>query len=336
MKRFFAFLLLLCICGLTACAPSVVVTEAQGWAYDTLCTGKVWGNGNYTKVFEDAASEGQNLLSADGSKQYIAPSAGVSLPVDEELHRILSMGQVLYEKTEGVFDLTVAPLSALWNVNSATEPPSAQEISEVLSRVGWDKVSLSQTALSFAFEGMGIDIGSVGKGYGADYTVAALKDAGATAGVISFGGNVALFGEKEGGLFRIGIRDPQSNESGLLGILTATDVSVVTTGAYERFFEHEGVRYHHLLDARTGYPRQSDLLSVTVVCSDGAQADLMSTALWLMGAREGWALYHALLQTEGFAPCEVIFVLEDGAVWVSDGLSESFSLTAAGYRKEAP
>lgn len=335
MKRLFLCLALL-LAGLTACAPSAVVSEGQVWAYDTLCSGKVWGDRSYTAVFESAAEEGQTLLSSDGSKEYTASAAGDRLSVGTDLFRILSLAEILYEKTGGVFDLTVAPLSRLWNVNKADTPPSAEEIEAALALVGWDKVSLSDSALTFSLQGMGIDIGSVGKGYGADRTVSALKDAGASAGVVSFGGNVALFGQKNGSHFLVGIRDPQSAEGGILGTLSVTDVSVVTTGAYERFFEYEGEVYHHLLDAVTGYPRRSDLLSVTVVCADGAQADLMATALWLMGSQAGWALYEELCQTEGFVPCDVIFVLENGSLWVSEGLEDSFSLSAAGYRREAP
>ncbi|MBQ1272489.1 MAG: FAD:protein FMN transferase, partial [Clostridia bacterium] len=84
-------------------------------------------------------------------------------------------------------------------------------------------------------------------------------------------------------------------------------------------------------DANTGYPRQSDLLSVTVVCADGAQADLMSTALWLMGEEQGWELYETLNQTEGFLPAEVIFVSSDGTVRISEGLAENFELTSNRY-----
>ena len=113
-----------------------------------------------------------------------------------------------------------------------------------------------------------------------------------------------------------------------------TDTSVVTSGGYERFFDYEGTRYHHLLDAATGYPRQSDLLSVTVVCTDGAQADLMSTALWLMGEEKGLALYEKLCEDPLFVSCDVIFVCADGRVFVSDGLKDSFMLTSRNYRWE--
>ena len=149
--------------------------------------------------------------------------------------------------------------------------------------------------------------------------------------MISFGGNVALFGEKDGAPFRIGIRDPEKGASEYLGILTITDTSVVTSGAYERYFEYTDTVYHHLLDAKTGYPRQSDLLSVTVICADGAQADLMSTALWLVGRENGWRLYETLRNTEGFLPCEVIFVCADHSVFVSDGIADCFSLTTENY-----
>ena len=334
MKRVFGCVccLALCLCVFSACTPSA--HSFQVWAYDTLCTATVWGDDSLEAVFVSAATEGQNLISSNGDKQFYAQKAGDSLSLTADLARILRQADVLYEKTEGVFDLTVAPLSDLWDVNSATEPPSSESVREVLSRVGWNKLTFTDSTLVFPAEGMGIDIGSVGKGYGADQTAKALKEAGAFEGVLSFGGNVTLFGRSGGGSFRIGIRDPKGGAEAIFGELRLTDTSVVTSGGYERFFDCEGTRYHHLLDAKTGYPRQSDLLSVTVVCADGAQADLMSTALWLMGEEKGWALYEALCENALFMPCDVIFLCEDGRVLVSDGLKDSFTLTSQNYRWE--
>ncbi len=319
----------LCLACLSSCAVRPV--QSQTWAYDTLCTVKVWGGEDTAAVFASAAAEGQALLSPDGAKQYTASSDGETLRIGGDLFRILNQAGILYTMTDGVFDLTVAPLSELWNVNGATEPPKEEEIEKILPLVDLSALTVTDDALTFARAGMGIDIGSVGKGYGADHTVTALKNAGAEAGIVSFGGNVSLFGTRDGEPFRIGIRDPEGDASEYLGIITATDVSIVTSGAYERYFEYTETVYHHLLDANTGYPRQSDLLSVTVVCPDGAQADMMSTALWLMGGERGWTLYETLQDTEGFLPAEVIFVYKDHTVRVSHGLSDRFSLTSADY-----
>ncbi len=323
----FAGLLLCTSCG---AAPA----EGQTWAYDTLCTVRVWGGRDPIAVFAAAAAEGQRLLSPDGTKQFTASVDGEELKISADLARILNQSGILYEKTNGVFDLTVAPLSELWDVNRATVPPLEEEILDTLSRVGFDRLTLTGDSVVFSRAGTGVDIGSVGKGYGADYAVTALKSAGADAGVVSFGGNVAVFGTRNGSPFRIGIRDPKGGASDYLGILSVTDCSVVTSGAYERYFEYTGTVYHHLLDAKTGYPRQSDLLSVTVLCADGAQADMMATALWLMGEKEGFALYEALQNTEGFLPSEAIFVCADGRVIVSDGVADRFSLTSDQYRLE--
>lgn len=329
MKKILLLFGLLPLFLFTACAPSAVYSET--WAYDTYCTAKVWGGTDTELVFRAAAAEGQRLLTEDGAKDFFASRDGEFLAVGEDLYRILTQAEFLYHATEGVFDLSVAPLSRLWDVTHAEKPPSAEAIEQALSLVGWDALSLTDEGVTFSQKGMGIDIGSVGKGYGADQTVRALKEAGAEGGVVSFGGNVAVFGTKNGDLFRVGIKDPQDVQR-TLGILTVTDVSVVTTGAYERNFEYEGVTYHHLLDPKTGLPRESDLLSVTVVCRDGAQADMVATALWLMGTEKGWGLYETLCTTEGFLPCEVIFVRKDGTVEISDGLGSVFTLTAEEYR----
>ena len=333
MRKILCLLFASCLFFLSGCSSRPV--EGQTWAYDTLCTATVWGGTDSATVFSSAAAKGQNLLSSGGQKQYTASRDGDTISITPELFKILNQAGILYTLTDGVFDLTVAPLSELWSVNTATQPPTQKSIEETLRFVDFSSLTFTESSLTFSNAGMGIDIGSVGKGYGADYTVTALKNAGATAGIISFGGNVALFGTKDGNPFRVGIRDPKGDASEYLGIVTATDTSIVTSGAYERYFKYTGTVYHHLLDATTGYPRESDLLSVTVLCSDGAQADMMSTALWLMGSEKGWALYEALQKTEGFLPSEVIFVLKDHTVRVSDGIAENFTLTSDEYTLEA-
>ncbi|MBO5248000.1 MAG: FAD:protein FMN transferase [Clostridia bacterium] len=329
MKKNICLLFAVCLVLLTGCSSRKV--EAQTWAYDTLCTATVWGGTDSAAVFTSAATEGQALLTPDGAKQYTSSQDGETIAISLDLFKILNQAGILYDLTAGAYDFTVAPLSDLWNVNAAVAPPKAESITERLALVEFDALTFTESSLTFRKAGMGIDIGSVGKGYGADYTVAALKNAGAEAGVISFGGNVTLFGTKDGEPFRIGIRDPRGNASDYLGVLTVTDTSVVTSGAYERYFEYAETVYHHLLDANTGYPRESDLLSVTVICSDGAQADMMSTALWLMGMEDGWKLYETLGKTEGFLPAEVIFVSQDGTVRVSDGIAPHFALTSDDY-----
>lgn len=329
MKKILTLLLGTSLLLLCACSPKSV--QMQTWAYDTLCTATVWGGANAEEVFAQAAAEGQRLLSSDGAKQHTASADGETISISKEFAEILNQSGILYDFTDGRFDLTVAPLSDLWDVTSATRPPSENEIQSLLPFVDFSALTVTQDSLTFSRKGMGIDIGSVGKGYGADYTVTALKNAGAQAGVVSFGGNVALFGTKDGDPFRIGIRDPEGNGGEYFGVVTATDISIVTSGAYERYFEYDKTVYHHLLNANTGYPQDSDLLSVTVLCENGAQADMMSTALWLMGGEDGWRLYETLQNTDGFLPSEVIFVYKDHRVRISQGLSDRFTLTSDRY-----
>ncbi len=330
MKKGFVCLLLALFLGLTACTSAP--REYQTWAYDTLCTAKVWGGEDTEAVFRSASKEGETLLSPDGVPRYFAAEAGESLELTADFAEILNQAGILYTLTDGVYDLTVAPLSELWQFHFATTPPSEEQVASARALVGWENVTLTHGTLTFSLPGMGVDVGSVGKGYGAEKTATALKNTGAEGVVVSFGGNVALAGTRDGQSFRIGIRDPEKTDGEYLGILSLTDTSVVTTGAYERYFEYTDTVYHHLLDAKTGYPRQSDLLSVTVVCADGAQADMMATALWLMGEEVGWQLYETLCRTEGFAPAEVIFVCKDKTLRVSDGLKDVFEVTSDNYR----
>lgn len=327
MKKIRFFCLLLPVLLLCACV--LPETEVQVWAYDTVCTGKIRGLRHPEAVFETAAAQGETLLREDGGKSLFAQRDGETFPVSDDWIRIWKMAGVLTEKTGGKFDLTVAPLTALWDVSHAQAPPSAEEVAEARKAVGREHFLLSGNRLTAVSAGCGIDIGSVGKGYGADLTVRKLQEAGASSGVLSFGGNVAVFGNGNE-TFRIAIRDPEET-SEYVGILTLSTGSAVTAGAYERFFEYGGTVYHHLIDATTGYPGESDLLSVTVVCEDGAQADLLATALWLSGKEEGLRILRELDGQEGFCPSQAVFVGTDRTVTVTEGLAASFSLTSSEY-----
>lgn len=329
MKKSVFCLLLAAVLLLCSCTGAQEFDTAETWAYDTYCTVSVSGCADPQDAFLRGVKAGQTLLSPDGRKQYFAQTDGENLTVGDDLARILRMAAYLTEATGGIYDLTAAPLIKLWDVNHAQTPPAPERISEALSLCGIENVTLNGNVLTFARAGNGIDIGSVGKGWGADQTVRVLKEAGASAGVVNFGGNVALFGTKNGKPFQIGVRDPQGESTEYLGILSATDVSVVTSGAYERYFESGGRIYHHLLNAVTGVPQDSTLLSVTVLCADGAEADLLSTALWLSGDRAE-NLLKDLPQDGDFLPAQAVFVYEDRTVSLSG--DPDFTLKSSAYQ----
>ena len=160
--------------------------------------------------------------------------------------------------------------------------PSADELKELLSHTGCGKVALEKTADGWTvtlLDGAQLDLGGIAKGYAADLLRAQLEKEGVTSATLDLGGDVFVMGRKtDGSDWRIAVKDPADTES-YLGIVSAADKFIVTSGVYERYFEENGVRYHHILDPKTGCPAESGLVSVTVLCKNAKAEDAYFVAL---------------------------------------------------------
>lgn len=221
------------------------------------------------------------------------------------------------EKTGGAFDATVGPVIRLWDFKKKKRPDKAM-LEHALSLVDWRAMVVDRAA-STAFlkkKGMSFDTGGILKGYAADKAVEALKRAGIKAGLVAVAGDIRGFGA-DGKGWRIGIRDPRPKEGdkdGILATIELRDEAISTSGDYERFFIEEGVRYHHLLDPKTGYPAEG-FMSVSVIAKEGVFADGFSTGIFVMGPGKGPKLL-------GEAGLEAVTVDGEGKVYVSDGLKD--------------
>ena len=201
------------------------------------------------------------------------------------------------DATQGAFDLTVGAVSALWDFGGEHERlPDAREIMDALKTVDYRRLERSGASLR-ASSGQQLDLGAVGKGLACDSVKQLLQFKGVKGGVVSVGGSICAFGSRNprGDLWRVAIKHPRKADA-LLGTLRLKEGFVSTSGDYEKYFEQDGKRYFHILDARTGYPAQTDLCSVTVVCDNGMLSDALSTACFLLGEENSRALleeYHA-------------------------------------------
>ncbi|MBQ9766772.1 MAG: FAD:protein FMN transferase [Lachnospiraceae bacterium] len=215
--------------------------------------------------------------------------------VSADLAEVLSLGLSYRELSGNRFDITVAPLSDLWSFGSeGSAIPSSDAITEARSNVDGGKVSLDGTLLTYP-AGTKFDLGAVAKGWLSDRIAAYLQEQGVSSAMINLGGNALALGEKpDGSAFRVGVTMPFSGSAELAEVLSVKNMSVVTSGIYERYFIENGTLYHHLLDATTGYPAENDLLSVTIVCENSAMADLLSTVCFLLGTEDGMALIEEL------------------------------------------
>jgi thiamine biosynthesis lipoprotein len=245
-------------------------------------------------------------------------AVGVSDVTLEVIKLALETGRL----TSGAFDITVAPVLDLWGFGTGNvEIPEEDKLQAALQRVDFKQVQLnSEESRVFLTEDMmKIDLGGIAKGFIVDRAVEVLRQAGVTSGSIDAGGDIRVIGEKPGGLpWRIGIRNPRERRE-LVAVVEIKDGAVVTSGDYERFFMHEGERYHHIINPATGMPARG-VISVTIVANDAFTADALSTAVFVMGLEKGMALVESL------PAVETIIITDDEKLHISTGLEGQVEL----------
>ena len=347
MKRYLAALLLTIFAlSLTACGAAPQGETRTVYAMDTVMNLTVYGE-NAAAALESAEKElhtlDEKILSrtAEGSELYALNASNgetVTYGADDALPALIETALAISDATNGAFDPTLAPVLDAWGfTKDERRVPSADELTELLSHTGCGKVRLERTADGWAvtlLDGAQLDLGGIAKGYAADVLRAQLEKEGVTSAALDLGGDVFVMGSKpDGSGWRIAVKDPADTER-FLGILTASDKFIVTSGVYERYFEENGVRYHHILDPKTGSPAESGLVSVTVLCENGAWADALSTACFVLGPDGALALRDDLAD-RGMG-LELIFVTGDGRVLYTPGLSDTFTPNdESGYTYEA-
>lgn len=264
-----------------------------------------------------------------------AEGAAVSVP--GQVARMLQDAQLIYERSKKLgassLDLSIYPLVRLWGfVDGSYYVPSDAEIAATRERLKFDQVVLNSFPSSGSYEvtmpaDCELTFGAVAKGCTSAYVIEALRNAGVTSAIVSLGGNVQTLGLRpDGSRWKIGISDPKNPDT-YLGILSAGETAVVTSGGYQRFFtDQRGKTYHHLIDPRTGRPSDNSLLSATVICDDGAMADALSTAMFILGTTN--ALRYWRSYGRDF---EMILVTKDFEVICTSGLIEEFELKNPNY-----
>ena len=328
-KLFCLFLCVCCLLGTVACSPRESQTEESFYLMDTLITLTLYADkATAAPIIRECRAileELDALWSRTKAESEIArlnrSTNGIE-QADPRTIELFSLASRVSQKTGGAFDITVFPLVQYWEECEKNGTlPTADAMQKRLSLIGYDRVSLAGDGSIVKHEGTEVDLGGVGKGAAISILIEYLNTTDITGGVVSFGSNVAVFGQKpDQSPYRIAVRDPFDRQK-YAGVLTLSKGDILSvSGDYERFYTIEGERYHHILDPKTGYPSNSGLSSVAVVCSNGALADALSTALFVMGEQAAQALYR-----EGVFEFEAIFIASDGTVSQTDGMKSLFT-----------
>lgn len=341
MKKFFCLILgMILILDCTGCGQESGPWQSADTAMGTLVQQTVYSREDAGKAFLEESTAllvelEENLLSwrLETSELYRLNASGgreEGFRPSEELADILIQCMELYERSEGAFDVAVGPAARLWNIDQwaaaggeeSYQPPDPAAVAEALELCGSGRIRFGEKEQTVVYleEGMQIDLGAVGKGVALSRLEKLLEEHSEIEGaVISVGGSVLTYGSRpEGGSWRVGIVNPLDTSSYVGVLVLEGRWCVSTSGDYERYVESEGVRYHHILDPATGYPADSGVRGVTVLSKDGLLGDGLSTACFILGAEEGTALAAAW-------GAEVLFVLEDGEIRMSEGMKEYFS-----------
>lgn len=245
-----------------------------------------------------------SLRKAGSELTRVNAAAGIEpVQVSADTWKVLDEALRLARLSEGSFDPTIGPLVAAWGIGTESpRVPAPEEIAALLKLVDYHRVRLDPDSRTVFLQdkGMALDLGGIAKGYAADEAARICRERGVQAAVLDLGGNIYTIGSKtlEDGSKRpwsIGLQKPGLERGTVLGILKSTDATLVTSGDYERFFEFEGKRYHHILDPHTGYPAQSGLVQTSIFSTRSSMTcDALSTALFVLGLDKGMELIETL------------------------------------------
>lgn len=315
-----------CLLSLTAllsgCGKQQTYTQKDLYAMDTVMSFRVYAQ-DATVSCDGCIAIVQELEQAlsvtdpDSALSAINQTGQGQLP--ESAAQLLARTLELSSRTGGALDPTIYPVVRLWGFSEKNyRVPTQDEIARALDRVGAGHVQLTGTQVTLS-DGAQLDFGAVAKGYAGQQCADYLADQNLAAS-INLGGNAQTVGSKpDGSDWKIGIANPDSPSNALAVLNLRGTNAIVTSGDYQRYFERDGRRYHHIMDPATGAPADSDLRSVTIVAQDGLLADGLSTALFVMGLEKATDFWR---RSDDF---EAVFVDENKQIFVTQGLADSIT-----------
>lgn len=236
-----------------------------------------------------------------------------TVEVSADLASLIKTGLKYSELTDGDFDITIYPLSSLYDFHDQNNAlPDQAAIAAAITKIDYHKVSVNGNAVTFADNATQIDLGALAKGYIADKLKSYLTSKGVKSAIIDLGGNIVCIGERpDSDTFKIGIAKPFTNTTALT--LNINDLSVVTSGIYQRYIKVKGKIYHHILNPHTGYSYENDLASVSIISKDSTNGDALSTTCFIMGKAKATKYIESLKDTYA------IFITKSGKIYYTKG-----------------
>lgn len=309
--KLLTFCMLACCLLLSACSSSREPISKQGFLLDTVIQITLYDTGNESLLDESFAvcEKYEQLLSktvATSDISRINQAEGKPVTVSDETIALIQKSLTYSELSDGAFDITIAPLSSLWDFKDKKTIPDSQDIEKAKNLVDYHTISISGNTVTLLNPKASIDLGAIAKGYIADKIKDYLVSKNVKSGLINLGGNVLTIGTKpDGSAWNIGIQKPFDEQNAAITSVHLSDESVVTSGVYERYFKQDGVIYHHILDAKTGYPFQNGLLGVTIISEQSVDGDALSTTCFALGLQKGMELIRSL------PDIDAIFITDD-------------------------
>lgn len=330
-KKFITVILLfIIIIAQTGCAgrENIEPVSKENYCLDTICNITIYSMDNMSKekaleAIDEAykiCNEYEKLFSKtikDSDIYKINHAGGRPVKCSEKTIRMIKQGIKYGEISDGIFDITVGKMTDLWDFHASNPKlPTDEAVKEAVKDVDYKQIHIDGNTVTMANPKGEIDLGGIAKGYIADRMAEYLEKKGVKGAVINLGGNVYVLGHKDGKEedFKIGIRKPYGTDNDIIGAVNISNGTVVTSGPYERYFDINGKRYHHILDVKTGYPAESDVNGVTIVGPKGTSSDCdaLSTTCYILGPEKGCELIRKLKKYEA------IFIMKDGKIIKSD------------------
>lgn len=304
--------------------------ETEFFAMGTVINQKVYGkNSEFAGIqVENEIKRIENIMSfflEDSDINKLNENAGKSkIKLEEETIYVINKAKQLSKLSLGAFDITTGPLVKLWGVfTNHAKVPNKKEIDEAQKLIRYEDIiiDVKSNLAMLRRKGQMVDLGAIAKGYAADKAIEIYKKNGIKSAFINIGGNVMVLGKKNHeDLWTIGIQNPDKVRGECIGALLLEDASVVTSGGYVRYFEKNNIKYHHIMDFRTGYPCSSGLKSVTAISNKSIEADALSTAIFVLGYENGIKL------VDNIDGLEAIFITENDEIKITEGLKDKFVL----------